>query len=120
MENNFFCEICGLGYKCKRKLVLHKKKHEKNYFKERVYSCNICVVSFSGSKALKTHNSSCHSEDELNICNFCEFFFSKSSNLKFHIKSCKKGNSLLSSSEEHKNTHENFYCELCKKKFGIF
>ena len=56
MKNNFFCEICGLHYKYERYFVLNKKKHENNNFKERVYSCNVCVESFSGSKALKKHN----------------------------------------------------------------
>ena len=70
MENKFFCELCGLEYKRKKDLFIHNKKHEKKDFKERVYSCNVCVASFSGTKALNTHISSCHSEDELNVCKF--------------------------------------------------
>ena len=76
---SFHCDICGKGYKYKRSLDLHMKKHRGIYF-----DCPLCEVKFSEKGSLKRHLKRKHNHT---FCPKCSQLVPLDS-LSSHVLSC--------------------------------
>ena len=123
----FICDICGLVFKYKRKLVFHRIQHEN----PDVYKCNICSKKLSNKYTLQEHLKS-HENPDMYKCNVCDKRYSSGRALRLHLnfhknpddlkcKVCQKGFFRSYELEKHLKIHSDagLHCRFCNKKFSI-
>ena len=107
----YICDICGKSYKSKANLKCHHydvhmkkeknfkchcgkvfptnarlKKHE-NVHKTKLFSCNLCNLSFTRKSDLMRHNVTVHLKPYIYSCAFCSKKYNRVDNLYHHVKS---------------------------------
>ncbi|KAH1010270.1 hypothetical protein HUJ05_004589 [Dendroctonus ponderosae] len=110
-EKIHLCDICGMGFAKKNKMVVHQRVHtgvkpyhcrycEKSFSKsgerncherihtgERPYSCEYCGKAFRQSAPFKVHIRT-HTGERPYVCNICTKGFTTNQGLKLHKKQC--------------------------------
>ncbi|CAG9763105.1 unnamed protein product [Ceutorhynchus assimilis] len=97
-EKIHLCDICGMGFAKKNKMVVHQRVHTG----VKPYSCRYCEKSFSKSGERNCHER-IHTGERPFSCEYCGKAFRQSAPFKVHIRT---------------HTGERPYvCELCTKGF---
>lgn len=110
-EKIHLCDICGMGFAKKNKMVVHQRVHtgvkpyhcrycDKSFSKsgerncherihtgERPYSCEYCGKAFRQSAPFKVHIRT-HTGERPYVCNICTKGFTTNQGLKLHKKQC--------------------------------
>src|SRR5690606_27858895 len=94
------CHICGLPFKTRGNLNIHKNTHSQSRFR-----CNLCSSIFAQESGLKQHVKIIHrSDDESHICDLCGKCFPVQVYLKTHKR------------RVHEKT---LACNYCAKVFPV-
>lgn len=110
----FFCNLCNMKFDTKRKMVIHRKSHNRRYlpkpsiceicgkeftstqvlknhlrihFDERPFKCDICGATFKQKVSLRNHHRT-HSNVGQYCCISCGKTFKWKQTFDKHIKSC--------------------------------
>ena len=99
-DNLHICRFCDAGYVKEEDL----EKHEQEHAGEKLYTCDICNITFPNSAALKAHNEDSHTEEKSYTCKFCGDTYSSQSGLRKHEKI-------------HKD-ETSYKCDQCDQEFA--
>lgn len=84
--NPYVCAHCGTGFKKRKTVVAHLKKHESINPNDEfeVHICEVCGKSLPNEVALKEH---CEKRHEKNfICFYCGRAYKGELNLEIHLR----------------------------------
>ncbi|XP_030768335.1 zinc finger protein 771-like [Sitophilus oryzae] len=92
----FVCDICGMNFKSKIRLVSHRKLHfdhhsNKNNVQPKKRKCNVCERFFANKYSLHNHML-IHTNQKPHPCDICGKKFRFKGNIKKHINSCHGSN----------------------------
>lgn len=124
----FSCNICCISFECKRRLLIHTRKHGL----ERNFQCDICKRRFMREDSYNNHMQ-CHSAGwSSHTCSVCGNVYSLRKNLLRHF-SCHSGIKQFACStchkhflsydmlREHRKIHaivKPYACRVCHKRFA--
>ena len=130
-KTEFTCNICGIGFPIKSKLLRHKNVHEG----QKPYQCATCGKVFKSIESLCGHRA-VHSGEPKLQCNQCGAKFRSKYNLarhelEVHVKGstknfccdqCGKGFKRVENLKAHKELHSEerrYKCHICGKSYNI-
>ena len=130
-KTEFTCDICGVGFPIKSKLLRHKNVHEG----QKPYQCATCGKVFKSIESLCGHRA-VHSGEPKLQCNQCGAKFRSRYNLsrhelEVHVKGstknfccdqCGKGFKRAENLKVHKELHSEerrYKCHICGKSYNI-
>uniref|UniRef100_A0A1B0D2D0 C2H2-type domain-containing protein n=1 Tax=Phlebotomus papatasi TaxID=29031 RepID=A0A1B0D2D0_PHLPP len=98
-ELPFVCELCGKGFKDKRKLRTHIRLMHERYSQNRVLKCPQCGKGCRGETFLAMHQA-IHNNEALFECAICSKKFKKKSQIKQHVLT-------------HSKSRKMYSCQIC-------
>ena len=130
-KTEFTCNICGVGFPIKSKLLRHKNVHEG----QKPYQCATCGKVFKSIESLCGHRA-VHSGEPKLQCNQCGAKFRSKYNLarhelevhfkgstkNFYCDQCGKGFKRAENLKAHKELHSEerrYKCHICGKSYNI-
>lgn len=96
----FQCNECGLAFKNKKSLSLHKRTHSE----QRSFPCDECNMTFKTSALLRRHHNSIHRGIKF-YCSMCPISYGRKDKLRMHMEKVHK-------------VQTYFPCEICLKTFA--
>ncbi|KAI1285288.1 Oocyte zinc finger protein [Halotydeus destructor] len=102
-EKNYLCTVCGKGFKNKKQLINHAKRHqskldrqasediapEKGVEKKKTaeYKCDQCGRQFFDARAMRVHHDQVHKKLRPYVCSQCGHSAASRSALRTHVRS---------------------------------
>ena len=126
-RTEFNCDVCGVGFSIKSKLLRHKNVHEGL----KSYQCATCGKVFKSVESLCGHKAVHSSEPKLECLQCGAKFRSKYNLVEVHTTShtknyccdqCGKGFKRAENLKAHKELHleeRKYKCQLCGKSYNI-
>ncbi|KAI5637177.1 drought induced 19 protein (Di19), zinc-binding domain-containing protein [Phthorimaea operculella] len=103
-SEQYYCEICNIGYSSKKSLLAHKRNALNH--QQTVFECPICSRICPNQRSLSSHIESVHSGSKEYVCPVCAARYSNRKSLVRHI-----------GTHEGKGAAKTVVCHLCGASF---